>query len=159
MSGLNRQVVPDKGSLNSERLLTKALKCPSCTRKFHVLAEITASPTGSALSMAGRDGQTAVIGDSESCITGCSLKDYEALTRALASVWTQQAQRDNTSGLTSCIQNGTPQQTPTLPETIGFYLACEVWLKLRCFLLLRCRHQGSVSGVILTSNRWHGRVA
>ena len=34
MSDVSRKVVPDKGSLNRERLATKALKFPSCTRKF-----------------------------------------------------------------------------------------------------------------------------
>ena len=34
MSDVSRKVVPDKGSLNRERPVTKALKFPSCTRVF-----------------------------------------------------------------------------------------------------------------------------
>ena len=33
MSDGSRQVVPNKGTLSRERLVTKALKLPSCTRK------------------------------------------------------------------------------------------------------------------------------
>ena len=37
MSDVSRKVVSDKGSLNRERPVTKALKFPSCTRKiFHL---------------------------------------------------------------------------------------------------------------------------
>ena len=33
MLDVSRKVVPDKGRLNREQLVTKALKFPSCTRK------------------------------------------------------------------------------------------------------------------------------
>ena len=38
MSDVSRMVVPDKGSLNREQLVTNALKFPSCTIKkyFHL---------------------------------------------------------------------------------------------------------------------------
>ena len=37
MSDMSRKVLPDKGSLNRERPVTKALKFPFCTRKtFHL---------------------------------------------------------------------------------------------------------------------------
>ena len=40
VSDVSRKVVPDKGSLNRERPVTKALKFPSCTRKCFFPSEL-----------------------------------------------------------------------------------------------------------------------